>query len=86
MGEKIEEEREEKMSFREALPREGAGGGGLGGFHVARLNLKRLVSVIINASRLCRKLNENSLSLLEFWKRGIAMHYKETITVLQFLS
>ena len=31
MGEKIEEEREEKMSFREALPREGAGGGGVGG-------------------------------------------------------
>lgn len=40
MEEKIEEEREEKKSFREALLREGAGGGGLGGFHVARLNFK----------------------------------------------
>ena len=28
--------------------------------------LKRLVSVFINASRRCRKLNENSLSLSEF--------------------
>ena len=28
--------------------------------------LKCLVSVFINASRRCRKLNENSLSLLEF--------------------
>ena len=28
--------------------------------------LKRLVSVFIDASRRCRKLNENSLSLSEF--------------------
>ena len=39
-----------------------------GGSHVARLNfqVKRLVSVFINVSRRCRKLNENSLSLSEF--------------------
>ena len=32
----------------------------------------RLVSVFINASRRCRKLNENSLSLSEFKTKGIA--------------
>ena len=55
-----------KILNNEALPGEGS--------HVAlRNHLKRLVSVFINASRGCRKLNENSLSLSEFWKRGIAM-------------
>ena len=43
----------------EALPGEGS--------HVAlRNHLKHLVSVFVNASRRCRKLNENSLSLSEF--------------------
>ena len=46
---------------------------------------KRLMSVFINASRRCRKLIENYLSLSEFKKRRIAMRCKETLTVLQFL-
>ena len=45
----------------EALP--GVGGGGP--MSLVWI-LKRLVSVFINASRRCRKLNENSLSLSEF--------------------
>ena len=40
--------------------------------------LKRLLSVLIlNGSRRYRKLNENSLSLSEFYKRGIAMLFKD---------
>ena len=42
--------------------------------------------MFVNASRRCRELNKNSLSLLDFRKEGIAKHCKETITVLQFLS
>ena len=65
-----------KILNNEALPGEGS--------HVAlRNHLKRLVSVFINASRGCRKLNENSLSLSELWKRGIAMRCKE---LLQFCN
>ena len=46
-------------------PRQGGGGGRVS--HVARLNFKnRLLSVFINASRRCRKLNENALSISEF--------------------
>ena len=48
---------------------EGRGGGG--SISLAWI-LKRLVSVFINASRRCRKLNENSLSLSEFKTRGVA--------------
>ena len=40
------------------------GGGGVS--HVALNFKKRLLSVFINASRRCRKLNENALSLSEF--------------------
>ena len=48
-----------KILNNEALPGEES--------HVALRNqLKRLVLVFINASRRCRKLNENSLSLWEF--------------------
>ena len=47
--------------------------------------LKRFVSVFTNASRRCRKLNENSV-FVGILEKGIAMHCKETITVLQFLS
>ena len=47
--------------------------------------LKRFVSVFMNASRRCRKLNENSV-FVGILEKGIAMHCKETITVLQFLS
>ena len=47
---------------------EGRGGGG-GSISLAWI-LKRLLSVY--ASRRCRKLNENSLSLSEFKTRGIA--------------
>ena len=42
--------------------------------------------MFVNASRCCRELNKNSLSLLNFRKEGIAKRCKETITVLQFLS
>ena len=45
----------------------------------------RLMSMLINASRHCWKLNKNSLSLSEFEKKGIAMRCQETITA-QFLS
>ena len=47
--------------IKEALPGVGGGGG-----YICRSSA--LVSVFINASRRCRKLNENgnSLSLLEF--------------------
>ena len=61
------------------------GGGGGGPISLVWI-LKRLVSVFVNASRRCLKLNENSLSLSEFLRTGIAMRCKETITVLQFLS
>ena len=43
------------------------------------------MSVFINASRRCWKLNKNSLSLSEFEKKGIAMRFEESITA-QFLS
>lgn len=42
--------------------------------------------MFVNASRCCRELNKNSLSLLNFRKEGIAKRCKETSTVLQFLS
>ena len=48
--------------------------------------LKRLMLAFINASHCCQKLNENSFSMLEIKKRGMAMRCKETIMVLQFLS
>ena len=70
------------------------GGGGGGGWAWGPMSLvwilKRLMSVLIsNASRRYRKLNENSLFLPEFYKRGIAMLCKETskssaITKLKF--
>ena len=51
--------------IREAL--RGGGGGG-------RIYMSLIVSLSINASRRCRKLNENgnSLSLLEFYKWGVS--------------
>ena len=65
----------------EALPGEG-GGGPMSLVWI----LKHLMSMFVNASRRCRELNKNSLSLLDFRKEGIAKRCKETITVLQFLS
>ena len=48
----------ERFAMEEALP---------GGSPISLVwILKRLVSVFINTSRRCRKLNENSLSLSEF--------------------
>ena len=41
--------------------------------------LKGLMSVFINASGCCQKLNQNALSLSKFWKRGIVMKWEETI-------
>ena len=64
----------------EALP--GEGGGPMSLVWI----LKHLMSMFVNASRRCRELNKNSLSLLDFRKEGIAKRCKETITVLQFLS
>ena len=71
-----------------------SGGGGGGGWAWGPMSLvwilKRLMSGLIsNASRRYRKLNENSLFLPEFYKRGIAMLCKETskssaITKLKF--
>ena len=51
--------------IREAL--RGGGGGG-------RIYMSLIVSLFINASRRCRKLNQNgnSLSLLEFYKWGVS--------------
>ena len=67
------------VSSTETLP----GGWGGGGRTMSFVSiLKCLMSVYISASYLCRKLKENSLSLSEFKKRGIALPYKETITVL----
>ena len=65
----------------EALPGEG-GGGPMSLVWI----LKHFMSMFVNASRCCRELNKNSLSLLNFRKEGIAKRCKETITVLQFLS
>ena len=59
------------------------GGGGAWGPMLLIWILKRLVSVSLNASRRCQKLNKNPLSLSEFKKRGMAMRCKETITVSQ---
>ena len=57
------------LNHTEALP----GGGGGGGPMLLVWILKRLMSVFINSSHHCWKLNENSLSLSKFQKRGIAM-------------
>ena len=46
--------------------------------------LKCFVSVLINASHSCQKLNKNSLSMSEFEKRGIAMCCKETVQFCNF--
>ena len=64
----------------EALP--GGGGGPMSLVWI----LKHFMSMGVNASRCCRELNKNSLSLLDFRKEGIAKRCKDTITVLQFLS
>ena len=50
------------VSITEALRPVGGGGGPTSLVSI----LKRLMSVYINASHLCRELNENSLSLSEF--------------------
>ena len=47
--------------------------------------LKHFMSMFVNASRCCRELNKNSLSLLNFRKEGIALqrnHYSSAISQL----